>query len=67
MTYPKKITIPSDGNKLELLGTDTNPKTKEQSVTYIYTKAVTLTGKEIKWSQLEFEKILRKGIALIEN
>lgn len=60
-TFPANIKIPSDDTELELLSTNTTPKTGEQTATYKYTKSKYHKG-ILTWSKDEFEKNVRKGI-----
>ena len=62
MTFPNKISIPSDDTQLELVSVDTAPKTKEQIVTYKYIKAKYLLDSVIRWYESDFKTLVRKEI-----
>lgn len=61
MTFPEKITIPSDDTELELISVYTTPKTGEQTATYKYTKSKYHKG-ILTWNEKDFETLVRKEI-----
>ena len=67
MTFPDKISIPSDDTELELISVEKSTKSKELIGTYKYTKAVHFLGVEISWSESDFEKITRRRIVVYES
>ena len=64
MSYPVKIRIPSDNTELEFISSEVNPKTKEVNVSYKYIVAKHHLGSIIKWSDKEFQRVLRNGIVV---
>lgn len=62
MTFPEKISIPSDSTELELISTEKSTKSKELIGTYKYTKAIHFLGVELRWSESDFEKLVRREV-----
>ena len=65
MTFPEKISIPSDSTELELISTEKSTKSKELIGTYKYTKAIHFLGVELSWSESDFEKLVRREIVVL--
>lgn len=68
--YANKITIPTDGNELTLVGIIKNiPERKDasQKIRYQYTKSLTKLGMFLDLTEKEYEDLIRKKIGIYEQ
>ncbi len=60
--YANKITIPTDGNELTLVGVLPSKGDKTKMIRYQYTKSISKKGMFLDLTEKEYEDYLRKQI-----